>query len=265
VSDNREKDGTFVELDVSRVSCLILFGDDERVYQQKDAQIALLAEHSKASDVYHEFKFMVSYLEAGRGTEPIRTFIQAIKQDINFKTHWQVSENEEVYSLVIISFLHDYLVVSASAGIATLGRKILVSLRTLYGKDEFFNKAEATGIFKAEGALERTVVAGFVRNYGDMRPKVGITICEDHDQKRIHIAFTGVSISGPYLAETCGVPTVLVALLSSGREEAIPGAASPLLRNDACHVLWSLCCDSNRYFSLVPCPRSSRKIIIMVV
>ena len=148
-------------------------------------------------------------------------------------------------------------------GIATLGREILASLRALYGKDELFNKAEATGIFKAEGALERTVVAGFVRNYGDMRPKVGITICKD--QKRIHIVFTGVSISGPYLAETCGVPTVLVALLSSGREEAIPGAASSPLRNDACHVLWSLCCDSNRYFSLVPCPRSSRKIIIMVV
>ena len=114
MSDNREKDGTFVELDVSRVSCLILFGDDERVYQQKNAQIALLAEHSKASDVYHQFKFMVNYLEARRGSEPIRTFIQAIKQDINFKTHWQVSEKEEVYSLIIISFLHDYLIVSAS-------------------------------------------------------------------------------------------------------------------------------------------------------
>jgi len=111
MSANREKDGTFVGLDVSEEFCLILFGDKEKLYQQKDAQIALLAEHSKASDVYHQFKFMVSHLEAGGGSKLIRTFIQEIKPDINY---WQVAEEEEVYSLVIISFLHDYLIVSAT-------------------------------------------------------------------------------------------------------------------------------------------------------
>ena len=111
MSANREKDGTFVGLDVSKEFCLILFGYKEKLYQQKDAQIALLAEHSKASDVYHQFKFMVSHLEAGGGSKLIRTFIQEIKPDINY---WQVAEEEEVYSLVIISFLHDYLIVSAT-------------------------------------------------------------------------------------------------------------------------------------------------------
>ena len=50
----------------------------------------------------------------------------------------------------------------SALGIATLGREILASLKALYGKDEFFSKAEEAEIFEAKNAILRTVGIRFV-------------------------------------------------------------------------------------------------------
>jgi len=89
-------DHTFMGHEVSKEFNLILFDDDDdKLHLQREAVIALYARCFKVSDLYHQFKFMVSYLEADKGTEPIKDFIRAIKQD----AHWGVSSQEEVYSL----------------------------------------------------------------------------------------------------------------------------------------------------------------------
>jgi len=100
MQNNHSIDRTFMGHEVSKEFNLILFDDDDdKLHLQREAVIALYAHRFKVSDLYHQFKFMVSYLEAGRGTEPIQSFIQAIKQDANVSAHWQMSPREEVNSL----------------------------------------------------------------------------------------------------------------------------------------------------------------------
>ena len=108
-SDNHSKDGTFVGGDVSKEFFRILFngGSDEKLPRQTDCSISLLACRFKASDLYHQFKFMVGHLEADRGREPIGSFIQGIKQDVDAGPHWQISPEEEVNSLDAIFLLRD--------------------------------------------------------------------------------------------------------------------------------------------------------------
>jgi len=105
---NQSKDGTFVGGNVSREFFRILFnpgGSGDKLPRQTDCGIALLACRFKASDLYHQFRFMVSYLEANKGRKTIRSFIQAIKQDPNAGPRWQISPEEEVYSLDSIFLL----------------------------------------------------------------------------------------------------------------------------------------------------------------
>ena len=110
MTNNHTRDSTFVGLDVSREFLHILFevGDDDidqKLPQQTDCSIALLACRFKASDLYHQFRFMIDHLEVARGSEPVRSFIQAIKEDVNTNRHGQISPAEEVYSLNTISFI----------------------------------------------------------------------------------------------------------------------------------------------------------------
>jgi len=85
-------------LDVSREFSRVLYdGDEGRLPYMWDGVIPLLCDNTRASYLYYRFKFTVSYLEAGRGTETVGTFIQAIERDE--ESHWEViPQNEKVYS-----------------------------------------------------------------------------------------------------------------------------------------------------------------------
>ncbi len=86
-------------LDVAREFFSVLYdGPEGRLLQEGwDGVIALICDNTRASYLYYRFKFMMSYLEAGRGTERIETFIEAIGRDD--KSHWEViPPGERVYS-----------------------------------------------------------------------------------------------------------------------------------------------------------------------
>jgi len=134
--------------------------------------------------------------------------------------------------------------------IPTLGREILVSLKALYGKNEFFNKAEEAEIFEAKNIVLRIVGVRYLSDHC-VDTKSRVWNQNLWDQKQIHITFTGAHILSLYLTETCGVLTILVAFLSSWHEEAIQGTASVLLWSYTCHVLWSLHHDTNSCLSFI--------------
>ena len=97
---NRSTDQTSVRRDVSKAFYSIMYdGDDETLPLGMDGKMAILSAVAKASDLYHRFKFIVRYLETpGQKNEPIRTFIQAIREDVTTKPHWQFpsTDSEEV-------------------------------------------------------------------------------------------------------------------------------------------------------------------------
>ena len=57
-------------------------------------------------------------------------------------------------------------------GIATLGGEVLASMHALYGKDEFFDRAEAAGIFAPKDELTRILGARAVRDHANVQPAV---------------------------------------------------------------------------------------------
>ena len=57
-------------------------------------------------------------------------------------------------------------------GIATLGGEVLASMHALYGKDEFFDKAEAAGIFAPKDEVTRILGARVVRDHANVQPGV---------------------------------------------------------------------------------------------
>jgi len=61
----------------------------------------------------------------------------------------------------------------SALGIATLGREVLASLKALYGKDEFFSKAEEAEIFEAKNAVLRTLGVRYLSDRCiDSQPRV---------------------------------------------------------------------------------------------
>lgn len=72
----------------------------DKLPSRVDSTIALSSTFSLASDLYHRYKFLVNYLEAGKGINPVQTFIQEIRQDTIARPHWQISPSEEVYLCV---------------------------------------------------------------------------------------------------------------------------------------------------------------------
>ena len=100
VNRNFSIDKTFVGLGVSKAFSRILYGDDSYLPQEMDASIAIFASRTKASDLYYQCKFMVNYLEASGGKEPVQHFLQAINQDSKASKHyWKISRTKEVYLL----------------------------------------------------------------------------------------------------------------------------------------------------------------------
>jgi len=61
----------------------------------------------------------------------------------------------------------------SALGIATLGREVLASLKALYGRDEFFSKAEEAEIFEAKNAVLRTLGVRYLTDRCiDYQPRV---------------------------------------------------------------------------------------------
>jgi len=82
-------------LDVAIEFYRVLYDGREGTLLQEgwDGVIALLCDYTRASYLYYRLKFLISYLEAGRGTETVETFIEAIGRDD--KSHWEVIPTEE--------------------------------------------------------------------------------------------------------------------------------------------------------------------------
>lgn len=92
---NRGRDGTFLGLDVAREFYHALYDGQEGrlVHEGWDGVIALFCDNTKASYLYFRFKFLISYLEGGRGAENVASFIEAIGRDE--ESHWEVIPQDE--------------------------------------------------------------------------------------------------------------------------------------------------------------------------
>ena len=93
LADNYSIDKTYVGRDASKEFYRVLFdGDDDKLPFSVDSMLALLCTFTKASHLYYRFKFLIDYLEAGKGTEPIQVFMKAIRSI----PQWQIPANKEV-------------------------------------------------------------------------------------------------------------------------------------------------------------------------
>jgi hypothetical protein len=97
MANNPSIDGTYVGLEVSQAFMSIMFdGDDDLLPNRLDCLIAWSSTLTKASDLYHRCKFLVRYLEDGKGTNKIRDFLQEIREDNEVSPYWPTSKESEV-------------------------------------------------------------------------------------------------------------------------------------------------------------------------
>lgn len=98
ILDNHSRDRTYTGRHVSKEFNGIIFdNDDDKLPSKMDSVIAMTSGFQKASNLYYRYKFLIGYLEAGKGTNPTEKFIQEIRQDIEVSPHWQISPTKEVY------------------------------------------------------------------------------------------------------------------------------------------------------------------------
>ena len=110
-------DQTYMGRDVSKEFYQIMFvGDIGTLPSRIDCAIAMNCMFTKASHFYHRFKFLIDYLEAGKGMEPIQGFMKAIRSI----PQWQIPANEEVCRRNECLILTDYLIFLPSS--CPLGR-----------------------------------------------------------------------------------------------------------------------------------------------
>jgi len=103
VQANYKIDGSLMGRDVVREFLRILYDNmGDSLWFATEFHIVASAARTKASDLYYQFKFMVDFLEAGRGAEPVRCFLRAIKQDQEASRHWEVSPADEVGTIFVL-------------------------------------------------------------------------------------------------------------------------------------------------------------------
>ena len=97
MGNNYSIDQSHIGLEVSKEFYSVLYGGgDGKLPSTVSMRLGLFFISFKASDIYHQFRFLVRYLEAGKGNQPVAPFIQAIREDRFASPHWQISPNEEV-------------------------------------------------------------------------------------------------------------------------------------------------------------------------
>src|SRR5260221_5792176 len=75
ILDNHSRDRTYTGRHVSKEFNSIIFdNDDDKLPSKMDSVIAMTSGFEKASNLYHRYKFLIGYLEAGKGTNPIEKY-----------------------------------------------------------------------------------------------------------------------------------------------------------------------------------------------